>query len=68
MRLGLIHINMGPMSRPEALVSGARTAEAAGFDSVGAGEHVVLPDPQAPDGAARAIEAGVTAVAGLSLP
>ena len=48
MRLGLIHINMGPMSRPEALVSAARAAEAAGFDSVWAGEHVVLPDPQAP--------------------
>src|SRR6476469_4383814 len=48
MRLGLIHLNMGPMSRPEALVSAARAAEAAGFDSVWAGEHVVLPDPQAP--------------------
>ena len=39
---------MGPMSRPEALVSAALAAEAAGFDSVWAGEHVVLPDPQAP--------------------
>jgi len=48
MRLGLIHINMGPMSRPEALVSAARAAEAAGFDSVWAGEHLLLPDPQAP--------------------
>src|SRR5215813_7149439 len=48
MRLGLIHINMGPMTRPEALVSAARAAEAAGFDSVWAGEHLLLPDPQAP--------------------
>jgi probable F420-dependent oxidoreductase len=48
MRLGLIHINTGPMSRPEALVSAARAAEAAGFDSVWAGEHLLLPDPQAP--------------------
>jgi alkanesulfonate monooxygenase SsuD/methylene tetrahydromethanopterin reductase-like flavin-dependent oxidoreductase (luciferase family) len=48
MRLGLIHINMGPMSRPDALVQAARTAEQAGFDSVWAGEHLVLPDPQVP--------------------
>jgi alkanesulfonate monooxygenase SsuD/methylene tetrahydromethanopterin reductase-like flavin-dependent oxidoreductase (luciferase family) len=34
MRLGLIHINMGPMSRPDALVHAARAAEQAGFDSV----------------------------------
>src|SRR2546430_9517510 len=48
MRLGLIHINMGPMSRPDALVQAARAAERAGFDSVWAGEHLVLPDPQVP--------------------
>src|ERR1700758_4302102 len=48
MRLGLVHINMGPMSQPDALVEAARAAEAAGFDSVWAGEHVVLPDPQVP--------------------
>ena len=48
MRLGLVHINMGPMSRPDALVTAARAAEAAGFDSVWAGEHIVLPDPQVP--------------------
>src|SRR2546423_756176 len=48
MRLGLVHINMGPMSRPGAVAQAARTAEAAGFDSVWAGEHLVLPDPQVP--------------------
>ena len=48
MRLGLIHINMAPMSRPDALVQAARAAEQAGFDSVWAGEHLVLPDPQVP--------------------
>jgi probable F420-dependent oxidoreductase len=46
MRLGLVHINMGPMSRPDVLAEAARAAESAGFDSVWAGEHVVLPDPQ----------------------
>jgi probable F420-dependent oxidoreductase len=48
MRLGLVHINMGPMSRPDAVARAARAAEAAGFDSVWAGEHLVLPDPQVP--------------------
>lgn len=48
MLLGLVHVNMGSMSRPDALVTAARAAEAAGFDSVWAGEHIVLPDPQVP--------------------
>ena len=48
MRLGLVHVNMGSMSRPEELVAAVRAAEAAGFDSVWAGEHIVLPDPQVP--------------------
>ena len=48
MRLGLIHINLRPMSRPGDLVQAARAAEQAGFDSVWAGEHLVLPDPQVP--------------------
>jgi probable F420-dependent oxidoreductase len=48
MRLGLVHVNMGSMSRPDALAEAARAAEAAGFDSVWAGEHVVLPDPRVP--------------------
>jgi probable F420-dependent oxidoreductase len=48
MRLGLFSINMGPCSRPEALAATAQSAEAAGFDSLWAGEHVVLPDPQVP--------------------
>jgi len=46
MKLGLFGINMGPSTRPEALIAIARAAEAAGFESVWAGEHVVLPDPQ----------------------
>jgi len=48
MLLGLVHVNMGSMSRPDGLVAAARAAEAAGFDSVWAGEHIVLPDPQVP--------------------
>jgi probable F420-dependent oxidoreductase len=47
-KLGLFGINMGAASTPEGLASTARAAEAAGFESVWAGEHVVLPDPQVP--------------------
>jgi probable F420-dependent oxidoreductase len=46
MRLGLVHVNMGAMSQPDALAAAARAAEEAGFDSVWAGEHLILPDPQ----------------------
>ncbi len=60
---------MGPMSRPDALAQAARAAEQAGFDSVWAGEHLVLPDPRLPPSPMaprdRTIEAGVAAVAGL---
>ena len=48
MNLGLFSINMGVNARPDQLVAAARAAEDAGFDSVWAGEHVVLPDPQVP--------------------
>jgi probable F420-dependent oxidoreductase len=48
MRLGLVHVNMGSMSRPDGLAQAAQAAEAAGFDSLWAGEHIVLPDPQVP--------------------
>ena len=41
-------MNMAAMSQPDVLVRAAQAAEAAGFDSVWAGEHVVLPDPQVP--------------------
>ena len=46
MKFGLFGINMGPLSEPEASVRVAQIAEAAGFESIWAGEHVVLPDPQ----------------------
>ena len=64
MRLGLIHINMGPMSSPDALVQAARAAEQAEFAAVGVHRLVLLAPPD-PDGPARTIEAGTAAVAGL---
>lgn len=48
MKLGLFGINFGPCAQPETASRVARAAEAAGFESVWTGEHVVLPDPQAP--------------------
>jgi probable F420-dependent oxidoreductase len=47
-QLGLFHINMGAQAQPDGLAKAAVAAEAAGFESVWAGEHVILPDPQVP--------------------
>src|SRR5678815_1363270 len=48
MHLGLFNINMGKQCAPDRLTAAAQAAEAAGFESIWAGEHVVLPDPQVP--------------------
>jgi probable F420-dependent oxidoreductase len=48
MKLGIFGINTGPCAAPETAAKVARAAEEAGFESVWTGEHVVLPDPQAP--------------------
>src|SRR5262249_31716060 len=48
MKLGLFGINMNVCSDPAVAARTAKAAEAAGFESVWTGEHVVLPDPQAP--------------------
>ncbi len=45
---GLFSMTTGPCSYPETAARVARAAEAAGFESLWGGEHVVLPDPQAP--------------------
>jgi len=48
MQLGLFGINMFEGADPAAMLRIAQHAEAAGFDSVWTGEHIVLPSPQAP--------------------
>lgn len=48
MKLGIFGIGSGPCGDPEIAVAVAHAAEAAGFESLWTGEHVVLPDPQAP--------------------
>jgi probable F420-dependent oxidoreductase len=48
MQLGFFGINVGACARPETAARVAQAVAAAGLDSVWTGEHVVLPDPQAP--------------------
>jgi probable F420-dependent oxidoreductase len=48
MQLGLFGINVSACADPVVGAAVARHAEAAGFDSVWTGEHVVLPDPHQP--------------------
>ena len=44
MQFGLHSINIGPYSSPEIIREVARAAEAAGFDSIWTGDHIVLPE------------------------
>lgn len=48
MKFGLFGINTGPCGDPDVMRSVSVAAENAGFESLWTGEHVVLPDPQAP--------------------
>jgi probable F420-dependent oxidoreductase len=48
LRYGLFSINAYACSRPETAARIGRLAESAGFESLWAGEHVVLPDPRVP--------------------
>lgn len=46
LRYGLFSVNSYACSRPETAARIGRLAESAGFESLWAGEHVVLPDPR----------------------
>lgn len=48
MKVGLFAINYGTCGDPDSAVRIAQAAEAAGFESVWTGEHIVLPDPMLP--------------------
>lgn len=48
MEFGFFSINNGVCSDPAVMVRVAQACEAAGFESVWTGEHIVLPDPQVP--------------------
>jgi probable F420-dependent oxidoreductase len=49
MKFGLFAMNYGACGDPEVAVTIAQYAEAAGFESLWTGEHIVLPDPQPVD-------------------
>jgi probable F420-dependent oxidoreductase len=49
MKFGLFSMNSHACSYPETAVRIAKLAEAASFESLWAGEHVVLPDPRTPE-------------------
>lgn len=51
LQFGLHGINSRICAEPVTAAAVARLVEAAGFDSVWGGEHVVLPDPRTPDSA-----------------
>jgi probable F420-dependent oxidoreductase len=48
MKLGIFGINNGLLADPGIASRAVKAAEAAGFESVWTGEHIVLPDPQVP--------------------
>lgn len=48
MKFGLFGINNGACAFPDTAAAVAKAAEAAGFESLWTGEHVILPDPQVP--------------------
>lgn len=48
MDIGIFAMNSGACAEPETMLEVARRAEALGYESVWAGEHVVLPSPRVP--------------------
>jgi len=47
-KIGLFAANFNACADPETAVEVAKAAEAAGFESLWTGEHIVLPDPKTP--------------------
>jgi probable F420-dependent oxidoreductase len=67
MKFGLYAINYGTCADPGSLVRVAHHAEAAGLDSLWAGEHLVLPSPQPADYAIAPEIPSLDAVVALAL-
>jgi probable F420-dependent oxidoreductase len=65
-RIGMFGINFGVMSEPSTMAAVAQACEDSGYDSVWTGEHIVLPDPQAPPSPAAPATAFVDSAASLS--
>ena len=66
MQIGLFGINFGLASDPVVMAEVAQACEAVGYDSVWTGEHIVLPDPQAPPSPAAPDTQFVDTAAALS--
>ena len=64
--IAMFGINFGLMGNPETMAAVAQASEAAGYDSVWTGEHIVLPDPQAPPSPAAPETVFVDTAAALS--
>lgn len=64
--IAMFGINFGLMGNPETMAAVAQACEAAGYDSVWTGEHIVLPDPQAPPSPAAPETVFVDTAAALS--
>lgn len=58
---------MGPSATADGLIESVQAAESAGFDSVWAGEHVILPDPQAPPSPMHPQDAALDPLVALAL-
>jgi probable F420-dependent oxidoreductase len=65
-KIGMFGINFGLMGDPSTMVAVAQACETAGYDSVWTGEHIVLPDPQAPPSPAAPEAVFVDTAAALS--
>ncbi len=66
MKIAMFGINLGPCADPTVAAQAARAAEAAGFESLWTGEHIVLPDPQVPPSPVPADTPFIDSLAALS--
>lgn len=48
MKFGFFGVNAGVLASPDSMIAISKTAEAAGWESIWTGEHVVVADPQRP--------------------
>ena len=64
--IGMFGINFGLMGDPGTMTEVAQACEAAGYDSVWTGEHIVLPEPQMPPSPAAPETVFVDTAAALS--
>jgi probable F420-dependent oxidoreductase len=60
MKLGVTLRNMGPQSAPDTVLSGARAAEAAGFESLWITDHIAIPPDDAEGSGGRYLDPLVT--------